>query len=778
MRFKIVIPFIFLISLLIASLSAFSQNKFIISGTIKDKKTGEELIGAALRVKEIPGTGVVTNSYGFFSLTLPQGNYTLISQFIGYEAKEIPIKLTENIRLTVEIGEKLSALQEVEIKGEKENSNITSSEVSSQKVNIKAIESIPVMFGEKDILKTIQLLPGVKSQGEGNSGFYVRGGGADQNLILLDEANVYNASHLLGFFSVFNSDAIKDVNVIKGGMPAEYGGRLSSVLDIKMNEGSSKKFGATGGIGLISSRLTIDGPIIKNKGSFIISGRRTYADLFLKLSNNKRIKDAQLYFYDLNLKANYNIGKNDRIFLSGYFGKDVFGYAKTIGMQWGNTTGTLRWNHLFNEKLFLNTSLIYSDYGYTITAGTTNMTIAIKGAIKDWNLKQDLQYFINSKNTLKVGFNSIYHTFSPGEISSTIGSVSSKFSLDKKYALDNAIYISDEIDITGQLKLVGGLRFSMFSNMGPTTVYYYDAKANITDSSVYKSGVLYNTYKGLEPRLALNYIFNETTSLKVSYSRNNQYLQLLSNSTTSLPTDIWIPCSPLIKPQVSDQVSLGAFKNFHKNMFESSIEIYYKNMANMTDYKNGANIMFNKYVESQLLFGRGWSYGAEFFIKKKYGKFNGWIGYTWSKTERQVIGINNDNAFPAKQDRTHDVSVVGIYELSKKFTISATWVFNTGNAVTFPSGKYLVNDQVVSLYTERNGYRMPPYHRGDLSITYFHKKTEKYESNFNLSIYNVYNRENAYIIEFRQSASDPNKTEAVQISLFRILPSLTWNFKF
>lgn len=754
-----------------------AQTKYTISGYVKDAKTGEELIGARIIIKDLSATGASTNAYGFYSLTIPEGNYTVTAQYIGYEPKSFEVALVQNTTLNFTISEKASELNEVVISAEKDE-NITKTQMGVEKMNVKAIDKIPVIFGEKDILKIIQLTPGVKSAGEGNSGFYVRGGAADQNLILLDEATVYNASHLLGFFSVFNSDAIKDVTLYKGSQPSEYGGRLSSVLDIKMQDGNDKIFGAEVGIGLISSRLKLEGPIVKEKGSFTISGRRTYADLFLKLSNDTIINQAKLYFYDLNAKANYRINDKNRIFLSGYFGKDVLGFGDSFGINWGNATGTLRWNHLFSDKLFSNSSLIFSNYDYIINTDLSGTEGEIISRIQDYNLKQDFQYFAGSKSKLKFGFNSIYHKIIPGVITIKSDSSINELNLTNKYGWENAVYFSHEYKPNTIFSIEYGIRFSSFSLMGPGDFYTYNADGETTDTASFSSNEFAKTYFNIEPRIAVNYILNEKNSVKVSYARNIQNLHLLSNSTTSDPTDLWIPSSNNVTPEIADQISLGYFQNFKNNTYEFFAEIYYKYLQNQIDYKDGAELRFNENVESQLLFGTGRAYGIEFFLKKKYGRFNGWIGYTLAKTEKQIEGINNGKYYPAKQDRTHDISIVGIFELSKKWTLSATWVYYTGNAVTFPSGKYEINGQVVNYYTERNGYRMPAYHRLDIGATWQRKKTERFESSWNFSLYNAYGRENAYSITFEEDPNDATKTQAVQTTLFRWVPSITYNFKF
>lgn len=782
MSAKKIIPVVLLTiifsTMLNLSTDAQTINKYTISGSVRDSATGEELIGAAVFIKEIPGTGASTNAYGFYSITIPEGNYTVATQYIGYKQKSVKVELKQNIKLDFIFADNTEHLEEVVITTEKKDGNIRNTQMGVEKIDMKEIEKIPVIFGEKDVLKTIQLTPGVKTAGEGNSGFYVRGGAADQNLIILDEATVYNASHLLGFFSVFNSDALKDVTLYKGGMPAEYGGRLSSVLDIRMKDGNDKKFGVEGGIGLIASRLKIEGPIIKEKGSFTISGRRTYADLFLKLSPDSSTRQAKLFFYDLNAKANYRINDKNRIFLSGYFGKDVLGFGETFGFDWGNSTGTLRWNHLVNEKMFSNTSLIFSNYNYNIDLNFGSIEGKIISRIQDYNLKQDFQFYADTKNKLKFGFNSIYHKIVPGIITIASDSSVRELKLKNNNAWENAAYISHEWKPTELLGFEYGIRVSSFSALGPGDFYTYNEKGETTDTASYSSGEFVKTYFNAEPRFAANYILNEKSSVKASYGRNAQHLHLLSNSTSGNPTDLWIPNSNNVKPEIADQVSLGYFRNFKENTYEFSTEVYYKHLQNQIDYKDGAELSFNQNVEAELLSGTGRAYGVEFFIKKKYGKLNGWIGYTLARTEKKIDGINKGEYYPAKQDRTHDISIVGIYDLSKKWTLSATWVYYTGNAITFPSGKYEIAGQVVNYYTERNGYRMPDYHRLDIGATWQRKKTERFESSWNFSLYNAYGRENAYSITFQQDPDDASRTQAIQTTLFRWIPSVTYNFKF
>ena len=746
-----------------------------VSGYIRDAKTGEDLIGATVSVKELSGKGTGTNAYGFYSLTLPSGQYQITSQYMGYEPQIQQIDLTAPRKIDFLLTSQDNALGEVVVTSQRKNDNITKLEMGVQKLDTKDIKNIPVLFGEKDVLKTIQLLPGIKSAGEGNSGFNVRGGAVDQNLILLDEATVYNASHLMGFFSVFNSDAIKDISVYKGNEPAEYGGRLSSALDIKMNDGNDKKFSVNGGIGLISSRLTVEGPIVKDKGSFIVSARRTYADLFLKLSKDTTLNSAQLYFYDVNAKANYKIDSKNRIFLSGYFGKDVLGLSNTFGINWGNSTATLRWNHLFSDRLFSNTSLIYSNYTYRININN-GVELNIISRIQDYSLKQDFQLFAGTNNTIKFGFNSINHKIIPGVITSS--SIVDLKTLTNKFVWENAFYISHQHTFSDKFSAEYGARLSIFSSLGPGNFYTYDSIGNPKDTTYYKEGQFVKTYANIEPRITLNYILNQQSSVKASYARNVQNLHLISNSTSGNPTDLWIPSSNNVKPEIADQVSLGYYRNFNNNMYEFSAEIYYKYLQNQIDYKNGAELNFNENVESQILFGSGRAYGLELFLKKKYGRFNGWISYDLSRTERKFDAINNGSYYPARQDRTHDISLVGMYELSKHWSLSATWVYNTGNAVTFPSGKYEIDGKTVMLYTQRNASRMPAYHRLDVGATWIVKKTPKFESSWTFSLYNAYGHENAYTITFQNNPDDLTKTQAIQTTLFKFVPSFSYNFKF
>ncbi|MGN6195255.1 MAG: TonB-dependent receptor [Ginsengibacter sp.] len=754
---------------------SFAQQKHTISGTVKDEKTGETLIGATISLLQ-SGT-VLTNSYGFYSITAPENNYTLIASFSGYANDTFQISLSKDVVLNIDLKPRGSELQEVVVVA-KRSDNITRTLPGVQKLSMDEVKNVPVLFGEKDILKTIQLLPGIKSAGDGSAGFFVRGGGADQNLILLDEATVYNASHLLGFFSTFNSDAIKDVTIYKGDMPAQYGGRLSSLLDIRMNDGNDKNYKVSGGIGLISSRINVEGPIVKDKGSFMISARRTYADLFLKLSKDSDINKSILYFYDLNAKANYQIGKKDKLFLSGYFGQDNLGFSNQFGIDWGNATATLRWNHIFNHKLFSNTSFIYSNYKYNILLNQTTNQLTVLSKITDHSLKEDLQYFAGSKNKINFGFNLTHHIFTPGEFQTSLTSAYNSLTLQDKYTLDAAVYVSDEWALSNQFKINAGLRLLSFDLLGPGNFYSYDSTGKVIDTAIYSSGKIAKSYANLQPRFAATYLLNKNSSIKWSYSRNVQNLHLLSNSTGSNPTDLWIPSSNNVKPEIADQVSAGYYHNIDHNTYEFSAEIYYKFLQNQIDYKNGAVLMANETVESQLVYGKGRAYGLEIFAKKKYGKLTGWISYTLSRTERLIDGINNNSWYPATHDQTHNAAIVAIYNPGKKWTFAADFVYNTGNAVSWPSGKYDVNGRTIFYYTERNGYRMPAYNRLDLSATLQGRKTAKFEGSWTFSVYNAYGRENPYFVQFQNDPSNPERTEAVQYSLFRWVPSVTYNFKF
>ncbi len=755
----------------------FSQNKFTISGTITEQTKGEALIGVKVRVKD-QSYVVATNEYGFYSLTIPEGKYTLVVTYIGYLPQDRELELKENISLNFVLetpSEKTKELETAKVTINKQD-NVRGSTMGVERLDPKAIAKIPVLFGEKDIIKTLQLLPGVKSAGEGNSGYYVRGGGSDQNLILLDEAPVYNASHLLGFFSTFNSDAIKDATLYKGNQPANLGGRLSSVLDIKMNEGNNQRYNVSGGLGLISSKLNVEGPLVKDKSSFLITGRRTYADLFLKASED--FKNNTLYFYDLNTKLNYKFSQKDKLYLSGYFGRDVLGFGSSFGIDWGNATGTVRWNHIISPKLFSNTSVIYSSYDYKIAITAEQVDFTIKSKVLDYNLKQEFQYYANTKNKIKFGLNVINHNITPGQLIGSKGISDTIIQLNPAKSIEGALFILNDWEVSEKFSVNYGVRLSTFSVLGNGQDMYTYANGKVNDTLNYSDNQFVKTYPVFEPRLSMSYSYREDQSFKLAYARNAQNIHLVSNATTSSPTDVILGSTINTKPEIADQVAFGWFKNFKENTYEFNAEIYYKYLQNQIDYRNGANTRANEKLEGELIYGLGRAYGLEMILKKKKGKFNGWISYCLSKSERKIEGINEGAWYNAKQDRTHDISVVTIYDLTPKLSISALFVFYTGNAVTFPSGKYTIEGQTQFLYTTRNGGRMPNYHRLDLGVNWIRKNTDTYESSWNFSIYNAYGRENAYTIAFREKEGNPNITEAVQTSLFRWIPAITYNFKF
>lgn len=753
------------------------QEKLTLSGYIKDSNSGENLIAAVIRVKD-QNLSTYSNNYGFYSLSLPAGTYEVEISFVGYASKTETVELNADQRRNFEITPNSSVIEEVIVTGKKEDDNVTSPQMGNLKFTMEELKNIPVVFGEKDILKSIQLLPGVSTGGEGSSNFYVRGGGGDQNLILLDEATVYNASHLLGFFSTFNSDAIKDASLFKGGIPAQYGGRISSVMDISMLDGNNKKFSAEGGIGLIASRLKLEGPIVKDKSSFMISGRRTYADLFLKLSPDETTKKSKLYFYDLNAKMNYKLNDRNTLYLSGYFGKDDLGYGDLFGFDWGNATATVRWNSVINSQLFSNTSLIYSDFAYNVNVSNDDSDFKIASKIRNWNFKQDFSYYSTNNNTLRFGVNLHQQSIKPASLEAQEGSEVNSVSVDSRQGIEAAAYVSHEWKPFDKLSMIYGIRFSDFMVMGPGSFYDFDEDGEPISETHYDR-VIAKHYFNFEPRLSLSYILNPNNSIKASYNRISQNLHQLTNTTSSLPTDQYVVSSLNIKPQIADQVALGYFRNFNNNTYEFSVESYYKFMDNQIDFRNGADLQANKYMEGDLLYGIGRSYGAEFLLRKNKGRLTGWLAYTLAKSERQFDQINDGNWFNARQDRTHDISLVGIFQLSKKWTLGATFVYYTGNAITFPSGKYQVDGTTMFYYTERNGYRMPDYHRLDLSATYEPKKeNRRFHSSWSFGVYNAYNHKNAYIIDFRENEQNPNITEAYRIALFGAIPSVTWNFKF
>lgn len=770
----------------------FAQS-YTISGRITDSKTGEDLTGATVLIPKT-SYGVATNTYGFYSLTLPKGNYTVVYKYVGYEEVEKKITLDKNTTINVELGEKAKDIDEVTISAKAEESKVENKQINVIKLDMQTIKRIPVVFGEIDILKTVTMLPGVISVGEGNSGFSVRGGTQDQNLILLDEATVYNVSHLLGFFSVFNGDAIRDLDVYKGGIPPQYGGRLSSLIDIRMKEGNNKKFAGTGGIGILSSRLTLEGPIVKNKASFIVSGRRSYADVFLPLSPIEEAKSSKLYFYDFNAKLNYKLSDKDKLFISGYFGRDKFAFASLFGNSWGNKTATIRWNHLFNKKLFSNQTLIYSDFDYRFNVNISDATsIDFRQGITDKSYKSDFAWFYNPNNKFNFGGVITHHTFNPGEVR-PIGDksiITEPIILDKRKAMESALYAEHEHKFNARFKVRYGVRYSIFNNLGSSKEYLFafdsaGAEPQILKTLTYKKNSFYNTYSGLEPRASASYNLTKNDAIKASYNRTYQYLQQASNTSFALPTDQWIPANINIKPQISDQVALGFFKNFDWGL-ETSVEVYYKWMKNQIDFRDNAVLFLNDHVYGELLTGKGWSYGSEFFIKKTKGSLRGFISYTLAKSMRQIKGINQYNPYPANTDRRHNLTVSANYDINKKWDVNANFVLATGNPITYPQGRWEYDGKLIPLYGPRNDQRFPAYHRMDIGVNFYPTKRKKgrLENSWNFSIYNIYGRKNPYVInpttrkvnvDGKQQNTNIPITE--QIALFRWIPSVTWNFKF
>ena len=799
-------PILFLAFALLAVTGVAQSSTVTVSGYVKDASSGEALIGANVYVKETL-RGTATNVYGYYVLNLEPGVHTIVMSFVGYEDQPKVMDVQADVKLNIEAVPKRVMVEEVEIVGERTKQNTEGTQMGTNELDVQRLSTLPALLGEVDILKTIQFLPGVKSNGEGNSGFYVRGGGPDQNLILLDNATVYNASHLFGFFSVFNADAVKNIELIKGGMPANYGGRISSVLDINMKEGNDKGFHGQGGIGLISSRLTLEGPIVKDRGSFIVSGRRTYIDVLTKplLSDTGAFAGTGYYFYDLNAKANYRLSDKDRFFLSGYFGRDVFTFSgankgdPAFRIPWGNTTVSARWNHVFGPKLFVNTTATFSDYSFAFDATQDQFAFKLFSGIKDYGLKLDLAHYPSARHHLKYGAQYTYHIYTTSTV--TVESGDTDFDIDtppKLHAHETALYVLDDFDVTDLLRVNAGLRFTRFDHVGPYTLYELDERGRSIGTTEYGPGEPIGHYMALEPRLSARYTLGPNSSVKASFNRGQQYVHLASFSSIALPTDVWIPSSKNVKPQIGTQYSAGYFRDLFEDVFEASVEVYYKDFDNLIEYAEGAqpNGNGNTNYDAQLVFGTGYSYGAELFVKKRTGKLNGWLGYTWSKTMRQFPDLNQGREYPSRWDRRHDLSIVAAYDHSKRWTFGMTFTYATGQAVTLPVNRYFVEGQLVSEFTERNGYRMIPYHRLDLSATLNSKDTRmkwdhsgrhmvevprKYHSSWTFGVYNAYNRRNPYFIYFGTEGVPSNGTFRVvanQVSLFSILPSVTWNFKF
>ncbi|KAB7531099.1 TonB-dependent receptor plug domain-containing protein [Flagellimonas olearia] len=781
--------------LLLGTMLVQAQNNFTISGKISDGTNGETLFGTSIFLR---GTdiGAISNEYGFYSISAPKGTYTLVFSYIGYNEMTREVTLDQNMTLDVELLESSTQLDEVEVTAEEpERALLRKPEMSVSKLNIKTVKQMPVVLGEVDIIKSLQILPGVTNNGEGSSGFHVRGGAVDQNLVLLDEAIIYNTSHLLGFFSVFNADAVKDLKLYKGGIPARFGGRVSSVLDVRQKDGNSKAFAMTGGIGAISSRLALEGPMFNDRGSFLIAGRGSYAHLFLKLAG----EDNSANFYDLNLKTNYNLNPNNKLYLSGYFGRDLFNIGGSFSSSYGNASGNLRWNHIFNDRLFSNLSLIYSNYDYEL--GIDFFDFDWVSSIQNYNVKYDLKYYFNDAFKLDFGVSTIKYVFDPGRIKPTDpASAINELQLDKKRALESAAYINAEHKLTDRLTAQYGIRFSHFNRMGGqplneyqdnrplvynSTLRIYERQDPIDEIS-YKKSESIETFSNLEPRVSLAYQLNELSSVKLGYSRAAQYIHLLSNTSSVTPIDVWTPSGKYIQPQLSDQFAFGYFKNFKGNVYSMEVETFYKTVDNRIDYIDGSDLIGNNTIEREILNGESKAYGVELLLRKNEGAFTGWLAYTWSKSQQRTPGgdaggpgINNGDWYSTPHDRTHDVSLTGAYALNEKWSFGANAIFQTGRPVTYPNGQYQYEGISVASYSDRNANRLPAYHRLDVSATYRpnRKPQNRWKGEWVFGIYNVFNRRNAASISFGQNM-ETGANEATRTAIFGIVPSVTYNFKF
>ncbi|WP_245558494.1 TonB-dependent receptor [Fulvivirga imtechensis] len=766
-----------------------AQGKYTLNGYVKDAENGEELIGVTVYIKELK-TGTATNVYGFYALSLPAGDYNIIYSSIGYQSIEKTVSLSGNVSMNVELPVEVTTIDEVVITDKPIDANVTDVKMSRNEISIQQVKKLPALFGEPDIIKTIQMMPGVITAGEGTSSFFVRGGSADQNLILIDEAPVYDPSHLFGLFSVFNADVIKDSELYKGGIPARFGGRLSSILDVRTKDGNNKRLGGSAGIGLLASRFMLEGPIKKEKSSFIISGRRSYVDLFLKAAG----KENLVHFYDVNAKANWKHNNNNRFFVALYLGRDVFSFDDAFGFDWGNATATFRWNHLFNDRLFSNTSIIASNFDYALEFDDPVQGFKWTSNLQELSIKEDLNYFITPKNELDFGYHLTYRRFSPGEISPTTeASIFEPLKIQNDYALDHALYVNNEQQLSNKLTLSYGARLSIFQNIGKSEVYVYeDPRENINinkiDTLYFDNFETIKTYINIEPRFAARYMLNPVSSIKLSYNRMVQNTHLISSGTVPIPFNTWSPSNYYLKPQLADQVAVGYFRNFKDNTFEFSVESYYKDIDNVTDFADNAEIFFNEDLATEYRQGDSWSYGLELMLQKKEGRLTGFASYTWSKTQRKVPGVNLDKPFLANYDRRHVLNLAATYDMNEKWSFGANFTYSTGRPITVPAGRYEYNDVYqVDLISERNGYLLPDFHRMDLSATLTPRKNKerKWKTNWVFSLYNVYSRKNAFTIYTRLKQDedgnvigDGKEKEARLISLFPLLPSVTYNIQF
>ena len=788
--------------LVVSATTAWTQNaRVTLSGTVADASNGETMMGVYVILSDLSDAsnvqGCITNQAGYYSVSVLPGKYKLTVNYLGYKTIEDTLALSKSLSRRFELEPSVIEGEEVVIQGERGDANVSSGDVGRMEMSIQTIKALPALMGEADIIKSIQLLPGVQSGGEGNSGFYVRGSGTDQNLILLDEATIYNPDHLFGFFSIFNADAVKSIDLIKSGMPAYYGGRAASILNVYQKEGNLKKFEVDGGLGLIFSHLTVQGPLKKNRASFLISARRTYADVLIQpfLKKDSPMKGTDFFFYDINAKFNVIINSRHRLYFGGYFGRDVYGFKSQsqltkMHFNWTNAAASARWNWLIANRLFLNTSATFSYYDFATEMRIDPYFFHLTSGVSDYSLKSELTWIPTPKHNIRFGVHDVVHDCLPGQYEVEAGTGNTFGIPPVQHYIGNelAIYAHDEWDITKHWKLNVGLRYTNYQHLGPFTRYVLDELGHVTDSILYKPGKSICQYNRVEPRLAVRWLIDSTTSIKASATLNYQFMHQISIATISLPTDVWMPCTDLLKPQTVLQFSLGVFKNFRQNMFETYIDLYYKQMYNLAEYRDGLDFsVFTINPDQLYVFGKGWAAGAEFFVKKTRGRFTGFIGYTLGFTRRQFDDLNGGNPYWAKYDRRHDVSISLSYEiLRNKLRVSALWVYQSGNTMTVPLGYYLFGGSVVTEWSDRNAYRVNPYHRLDLSLDWTIKKTSKFETGLNFSVYNVYNRHNPFLVFFETdldtSGGDMTtftmENHAYQMSLFPIIPSIMWTFKF
>ncbi|MEO7992268.1 MAG: TonB-dependent receptor [Chryseolinea sp.] len=782
------IRYLLTVATALISIAGWSQEHVTLNGYVKDAQNGEELIGVTVYIPSLK-VGATTNAYGFYSITIPKGTYEVHYSFVGFKTQVVTIALNSNQANNIELATESTLIEEVVISDRAIDENVIGLQMSKNVIDMAQLRKLPALLGEVDIIKSIQMMPGVIYAGEGTSAFYVRGGSADQNLILIDEAPIYDPSHLFGLFSVFNADVIKDSELYRGGIPARFGGRLSSILEVRTKDGNNKNYNVTGGIGTLASRLAVEGPIVKDKSSFIVSGRRSYAEPFLKAAN----QDNTVYFYDVNAKVSWKFSNKDRVFAAFYAGRDKFSFGNDFGFDWGNKTGTFRWNHLFSDRLFSNTTVLVNSFDYKLELKDPVQGFSWTSKLQEASIKNDLSYFINTNNDLSFGYHITGRKFSPGKISpSTSTSIFDPVELPQMYALDHAFYVSNQQRLNDKITLDYGVRLSIFQSIGNSDVLIYsDPKDNVNvermDTVHYGAWENIKTYVNLEPRLSMRYIVGTGQSIKFSYNRMVQNTHLISAGTVPVPFNTWNPSGYYLRPQLADQLAVGYFRNFNDNMYEFSAELYYKYMQHVTDFADNASIFFNEDLSTEFRQGKAKSYGLELMVTKTQGKLTGMINYTLSKAERTIDGVNLGQTFAANYDRRNVVNIQAAYDLSNRWTFGGTFTYSTGRPVTLPTGKFEYQNYSPSVITERNGYRLPAFHRLDLSATFTPKKNDyrRMKGSWVFSVYNVYNRKNPFTIYTRTAQDkdgnvigDGTKKEARMIYLFPIFPSVTYNLKF